>query len=118
MTIGERVLFLIHESGMTQKEFSKKTGIPESTMSSWKGKKQNPSIDKLQIICDTLNVDPYFVISGTVVNKSLKNDYVIVYRKDEEYDVLMEYRNLDRDCRNRLTGYMSALKENRNNQHK
>ena len=38
MTIGERVLQLTHERGMTQKEFSEKTGIPQSTLSSWKGK--------------------------------------------------------------------------------
>ena len=59
MTIGERVLDLVYQKDMTQKEFSEKTGIPQSTMSSWRGKKQNPSLDKLKVICDTLQVDPY-----------------------------------------------------------
>ena len=35
MTIGERVLELVHKNKMTQKEFSERTGIPQSTMSSW-----------------------------------------------------------------------------------
>ena len=111
MTIGERVLELVHEKGMTQKEFSDRTGIPQSTMSSWKGKKQNPSIDKLKVICDVLRVDPYYLISGTESNETLNNDYEIVYKNNEEYDFLIEYRKLDRNKRNRLLGYMAALSE-------
>ncbi|MBQ6093976.1 MAG: helix-turn-helix transcriptional regulator [Lachnospiraceae bacterium] len=111
MTIGERVLELVHESGMTQKEFSEKTGIPQSTMSSWKGKKQNPSIDKLKVICDTLKVDPYYLISASETNESLNDDNIIVYKKDEEFQVLVEFRKLDRDCRNRLLGYINGLSE-------
>lgn len=113
MTIGERVLQLVHDNGMTQKEFSEKTGIPQSTMSSWKGKKQNPSIDKLKVICDVLRVDPYYLISGSESNETLNNDYLTVYRKDEEYELLIEYRKMDRDRRNRLLGYMCALNEKR-----
>ena len=111
MTIGERVLELVHEKGMTQREFSDRTGIPQSTMSSWKGKRQNPSIDKLKVICDVLNVDPFFLISGSESNEALNNEYLRVYRKDEEYELLIEYRKLNRDFRNRLKGYMTALSE-------
>ena len=113
MTIGERVLDLVHQRNMTQKEFSEKTGIPQSTMSSWKGKKQNPSLDKLKVICDTLRVDPYYLISGTESNENLNNDYLMVYRDDEGYDLMVEYQKLDRDSKNRLAGYLAALKENK-----
>lgn len=111
MTVGERVIGLVREQGMTQKEFSERTGIPQSTMSSWKGKKQNPSIDKLKVICDVLRVDPYYLISGTKSNETLNNDYVTVYKKDEEYELLIEYSKLDRDKKNRLLGYIEALQE-------
>ena len=111
MTIGERVLALIHKKGMTQIDFSIKTGIPQSTMSSWKGKGLNPSIDKLKTICDTLDVDPYYLISGTNVKSQLNQDYLTVYRKDEEYYVLVEYRKLDTNNRIRLRGYIDALME-------
>ena len=109
MTIGERVLDLVHQKNMTQKDFSVKTGIPQSTMSSWKGKKQNPSLDKLKVICDTLQVDPYYLISGTESNESLNNEYLRVYRDDEGYELLIEYQKLDRDSQNRLAGDLSAL---------
>jgi transcriptional regulator with XRE-family HTH domain len=111
MTIGERVLELVHEKGMTQKEFSEMTGIPQSTMSSWKGKKQNPAIDKLKVICDVLRVDPYFILSGSEVNEKLNSDYLTVYKSDDEYQMLIEYRKLDENKRNRLIGYLFALTE-------
>lgn len=111
MTIGERVLKLVKDKGMTQKEFSEKTGIPQSTMSSWRGKKQNPSMDKLRIICDTLEVDPYFLISGTSGDTNANMDYIAVYRSDDEYKILMEYRNLDQKNKDKLAGYLQALKD-------
>lgn len=111
MTVGERVLDLIHEKGMTQKEFSIRTGIPQSTMSSWKSKNKNPTIDKLKVICDTLDVDPYYLISGSEKKGSFNQDYVTVYHKDEEYTVLIEYRKLNKRNRDRLKGYIDALKE-------
>ena len=112
MTIGERVIELVRDQGMTQKEFSDRTGIPQSTMSSWKGKKQNPSLDKLKVICDVLKVDPYYLIAGTESNETLHNDYITVDKKDEEYGLLIEYRKLDRDGKNRLLGYIAALRDN------
>lgn len=112
MTIGERILELIHEKGMTQKAFSEKTGIPQSTMSSWKGKKQNPGMDKLQVICDVLNVDPYYLISGTKMNTRINTDFLVVYRdNDEEYELLIEFRKLGEDNRKRVAGYLKALLE-------
>lgn len=116
MTIGERVLKIVHDKGMTQKEFSEKTGIPQSTMSSWKGKKQNPSIDKVKIICDVLEIDPLFLVSGAESNEKLNNDYIMVYREDEEYDLMIEYRKLDNNCKNRLLGYLHALSEGKNSE--
>lgn len=111
MTIGERVLEIVHEKGMTQKEFSEATGIPQSTMSSWKRKKQNPALNKLQVICDTLQVDPYYLISGSERNEHLNTEYITVYQKDEEYNFMIEFRKLNKDGRNRLLGYLRALQE-------
>ena len=64
MTISERIFELIRERGYTQKEFSKKTGIAESTISDWKKKGTNPVSDKILIICEVLEVTPYYLLSG------------------------------------------------------
>ena len=45
MTIGDRIFERLGEIGMTQKEFSEKTGIPQSTISEWKSKEQEDEPD-------------------------------------------------------------------------
>jgi transcriptional regulator with XRE-family HTH domain len=56
MGIGSRVCEILKERGITQKQFSKMTGIAESTISDWKRKGFNPSADKIGVICDALNI--------------------------------------------------------------
>ena len=111
MTIGERILELIREKGMTQKEFSRLTGISQSTVSEWRGKRLNPSSDKIMIICDILEVDPYYLISGTEGSKYEKVKAMHVYEDSDEYQLLSDYRNLSEDSKKRLQGYMQALRD-------
>ncbi|CBK75281.1 Helix-turn-helix [Butyrivibrio fibrisolvens 16/4] len=47
MTASERILQLLDEKKMTQKEFAKLTGIPESTVSDWRKRKQIPLLIRL-----------------------------------------------------------------------
>ena len=56
MMISERIFVLLDRKGMTQKEFSKQTGISQSTISEWKRKNTNPSADKILKICEVLHV--------------------------------------------------------------
>ena len=50
-TVSDRIFELLKERKMSEKEFSKKTGIAESTISDWKKKRTNPVSDKILIIC-------------------------------------------------------------------
>ena len=68
MTIGDRIFERLREIGMTQKEFSEKTGISQSTISEWKSKRTNPTSEKIMIICDTLRVTPEWILSGSSKN--------------------------------------------------
>ena len=54
MTISERIFKLMEEREITQMDFSKATGIAQSTISDWKRKKTNPSADKIMIICTSV----------------------------------------------------------------
>ena len=38
MTISEKIFQLLEEKGMSQKEFSERTGIAQSSISDWKRK--------------------------------------------------------------------------------
>ena len=64
MLIRDRIFQKLEESQMTQKEFSQKTGIPESTISDWRKKRTNPTAEKIMIICRTLDVTPEWLLSG------------------------------------------------------
>jgi len=112
MLISERIYNYLAEKGMTQLEFSKKTGISQSTISDWRRKGTNPSADKIMIICEVLDVSPYELLQGTE-NKKLKEykqtEYITIDKQSFEYTLIEAYQNLDANARRRLEGYLKAL---------
>ena len=113
MTISEKIFDLIKERGMTQKEFAQKTGISQSSISDWKRKKTNPVSEKILIICETLKVTPYELLSGTdgEGKRSNRSDMILLEKESEEGQLIMEYMSMDQDARGRILGYIKALKE-------
>ena len=111
MIISERIFKIMDERGMTQIEFSRKTGISQSTISDWKRKKTNPAADKIMVICDVLNVSPYDVLQDTVKQNN-KSDYRIVSEGTTDYELMVEIDTLNTKQKERLKGYLSAIKEN------
>lgn len=109
--ISEKIFSLMKKNDLSQKEFSERTGISQSTISDWKRKNTNPSADKILKICQVLHVTPYELLAEGTVNTNEEIDYAIALNKEEE-DVLEGFRNLDGRQKERLLGYMAALKEN------
>ena len=112
MTISDRIFEKIRQLDMTQKEFSEKTGIKQSTISEWKKKGTNPTSDKIMVICKVLNVTPEWLLSGVdkVGRRGSVQDYIVI-DKDSDLGVVMElYKSMDSDARNRIMGYMEALR--------
>ena len=111
MTVSQNIFKLLDEKKMTQKEFSQRTGIPQSTISDWRKKNTNPASDKILIICDVLQVTPYELLSAVkeegTRSKGVK--YRIVTQESEAGVLLEVYDKLDRDRKNRLMGYLEAL---------
>ena len=64
MTISQKIFKLLELEKLSQKDFSEKTGIPQSTISDWRKKNTNPASDKILIICEVLKVTPYELLSG------------------------------------------------------
>lgn len=98
---------------MSQKEFSEKTGIAQSTISDWKKKGTNPASDKIMIICDVLGVTPYALLTGIDAAGSRENvvDYHVVSDDSDEGAIIAMYGKLDENQRNRVFGYLKALSE-------
>lgn len=113
MMISERIFELIKERGMTQKEFALRTGIAQSSISDWKRKKTNPAAEKILVICEALNVTPYELLGGTdgQGRRSSRADIIVLNRASEEGQMAIEYMSMKKDNRERLLGYMNALKE-------
>lgn len=109
MTISERIFEIMKDRGITQKEFSKRTGIPQSTISDWKGKRINPSADKIMTISDALGVQPIEILSGTESKDYHMPEYVMINRGSDEFLILEKYRKLDEGTKKRLMGYLDAL---------
>lgn len=111
MTISQKIFYILDTKGITQKEFSLATGIPQSTISDWRKKNTNPASDKILAICDALDITPYELLSNVKEegNRANRVGYRIVVEGTEE-DVLIEaYEKLDEKARGRLLGYIEAL---------
>lgn len=111
MIISERIFAMLSEKGISQKDFSERTGISQSTVSDWKRKKTNPASDKIMLICDVLNITPYELLSGVEKSRYTQLDYVIVDKNSSDYQFLETLRGLDKSARDRVQGYMQALKD-------
>lgn len=110
MLIYERIFWLINKNGMTQKEFSDKTGISQSTISDWKRKKTNPSADKILRICEVLHVTPYELLAEGISDTAEKIDYFRALNKEEE-SLLEGFRTLEGKQKERVLGYLAALQK-------
>ena len=107
---------MLKKRGMTQKEFSRRTGIAQSSISDWKRKKTNPVSEKILVICEVLNVTPYELLGGTdgVGSRSNPSEVLLVEKESELGKVICEFLSMDKGLQGRLIGYMKALQEMQN----
>ncbi|MCI5647860.1 MAG: helix-turn-helix domain-containing protein [Fusicatenibacter sp.] len=96
-TISDRIFELLKERRMSQKEFSQKTGIAESTISDWKRKRTNPVSDRILIISEVLEVSPYDLLSGAEqIGERSRDNKTYVISKETELGILIEtYQGLN-----------------------
>ena len=113
MTISERIFERLTEMYLSQKNFSEKTGIRQSTISEWKAKKTNPSSDKIMIICEVLEVSPEWLLSGAETKGTYRNqvDRFVIDRNSELGELLIEFNRMSSRDRARVQGYIDAMNE-------
>lgn len=111
MTISERIFKRLDSISMSQKEFSEKTGILQSTISEWKKKKTNPSSDKIMAICVALDVTPEWLLSGVgpAGGRMDRQDLYLIDKTTELGSLIEMYDNLNSDYRERVLGYVTAF---------
>ena len=64
MTIGNRVLQILNEKNLKQKDLADHLGTKPSTINGWHEENRNPSSDLIVPICEFLGVSAYFLLTG------------------------------------------------------
>lgn len=111
MLIRDRIFNKLEELNMTQKEFSEKTGIPQSTVSDWRKKRTNPTAEKILIICKVLGVTPEWLLSGIEAQGKRGNQPTsfVIYTGTDSGRLIELFNSMDSSRQERLLGYAEAL---------
>lgn len=113
MIISERIIKVLKERNMTQAEFAKQVGISTSTISEWKKRKTNPTVEKIMDICNVLQITPEQLLTG----KGIEDEEEIAVASPEskftpgDVQMIEDYHNLKEEQQKRLMAYMEALKK-------
>ena len=113
MIISERIIKVLKERNMTQAEFAKQVGISTSTISEWKKRKTNPTVEKIMDICNVLQITPEQLLTG----KGIEDEGEIAAASPEskftpgDVQMIEDYHNLKEEQQKRLMAYMEALKK-------
>lgn len=103
MSISDVIFNKMSEKKITQKEFSKRTNIPESTISDWKKKGNTPGAEKLTTIASALGISVSELIGE---DKCGLTDYCI---SEEEKMIIDVYRNSSDETRRRIIAYLEKM---------
>ena len=111
MTIRDRIFEKLDELNMTQKEFSERTGIAQTTISDWRKKRTNPTAEKIMVICKTLGVTPEWLLSGVETRGTRSNpmEWYAVDSRTDAGKIITAYNSFDAARQARLLGYVQAL---------
>ncbi len=111
MTVGQRIFELLGKKGMTQKEFSEKTGIATTTISDWRKKNTNPGSDKILLICAALDVTPEYLLSGVMEDseRGYSRDFVVIPNGTEESMLIETFGKMSFADRRHLLEYVKRI---------
>lgn len=111
MVISERIFQVMEEKHISQTALSERTGISQRTISDWKRKKTNPTLEKVIPLCEALDISPMFLLTG----KDGPSEYVITQPKEnnglreDEQLVVVYYNSMSEVKKKRLIAYMKGL---------
>lgn len=113
MTISERIIKILKERNMTQVEFAKQVGIATSTISEWKKKKTNPTVEKIMDICNVLQITPEQLLTGKGIEDEDETATSMPESRFTPQDIRIveDYHRLKEEQQKRLLAYMEALKK-------
>lgn len=98
MNIGERLLKLRKQKGLSQEEIANIIGVSRQTISKWETGESNPDFDKIIPLCDLYNITTDELIRGEIGNKEEtveeKDTKVIEDKSEREEDLNISYKSV------------------------
>lgn len=98
---GERLNKILKEKGLSQREFSKKCGLSEVSVSRYINNKRVPKLDISKKIADVLNIDISVLISNDSINDTSNDKLFIgkscnIYRDEKIHENIIILTNTQR----------------------
>ena len=102
MTINERMFKIMEEKHVKPINLANTLGISKSVVSTWKSRGTNPPIEYVERICELLDVNIEYFITG----KEENNIYT-----EAEKKMIKNYRKLSEKKKGMVEGYIQGLKD-------
>lgn len=111
MAISERIFQIMEEKHITQTALSERTGISQRTISDWKRKKTNPTLEKVIPLCEALEISPGYLLTGEEdpAESPVGRKTDVRGLTEDEQVVVEYYNNLSEAKKKRLLAYMKGL---------
>lgn len=107
MTIGNRVLDMLNQKGLKQKDLALYLGTKPSTVNGWKENNRNPSADLIVRICEFLGCSCEYLLTGK------ESQSTTISSADSEWLSLIHQLPAEAQCefRGEIKGYLKRLNE-------
>lgn len=105
MTVAERIINLIDSNNVKQKDFALAIGTKEQTVSAWRKRGSNPSVDLIVPISRFFDISVEYILTGENATKSAPH-----LTKDEK-ELLENYRLLDDKQKKAIISHSESLAE-------
>lgn len=87
MKIIERIFNIMKSKNIKNTELAEKLHINKSVISNWKSRNTNPPSEMIIPICELLNVNPIYILTGKENINTLSDEDIILLNK---YNLLTE----------------------------
>lgn len=102
MDVLSRITELRTERNWTMYKLAKEAGIPQSTLSTWYQKNLMPPVDKLELICNAMNITlAAFFSSGSSIELT-----------EQQKEILSAWVSLNLEQRQSIINLINAFQKN------
>ncbi|MBU5676887.1 helix-turn-helix domain-containing protein [Alkaliphilus sp. MSJ-5] len=100
MSLGEKLLYLRKQTGLSQEDVAEKLGVSRQTVSKWETDQTVPELIKAKLLSQLYNVSYDYLISGSHIGGDLTSIEMIVDEIDwtsawsKKYPILSSYQGI------------------------